>query len=319
MADEAAQAAKNLAREMQSWKSIELRTRESFTRQTEIPDPNGVPAGRLSYHYIEKATGERYFEEAFREPTETISRYYCDGQKCADWWEPTPDYPQADRVRIKKEFGIEKRFQNHFCPVPLSKFYRGPLPLYKALEAAKWLGRETRLDRECDAFLLTRGDERRLVYVLDRETSIPLTVRQYADDAAVTADQPSYIWNATSLETIEGHPFPMKSEMISYSRSNPKTVDENREFIVESLKFNQEYPKTTFWPTIGPETRVTDAIKKTVSHVKPAPFTNDQTATTTEPLRVADSMTTDSMLGPAITGSGIILLVVCLVLWWRRQ
>jgi hypothetical protein len=134
MTDRTEKAIQQLAWEMQSWGSIEIRCDEVLERTDNNPDPHLFQHARYSHHYIEKGTGERFFESVVLEPASNvpISRYYCDGSRCADWMSSAPDNKNHDWIYIKKPFGLEASIPIHFCPEPLKYFYFGPLPLYRA-------------------------------------------------------------------------------------------------------------------------------------------------------------------------------------------
>jgi len=326
MAEPNLRAAEQLARDMKSWKSIELRSHEELVNDVAASDPNMFASLKEYNHYIETASGGRFFEQRMLPPhgKEIKSTYYYDGKRSADFT-PRRDGDEFEHVLIKHDFGIEAQTGSHWCPEPLFYYYFGFRPLHEALATAESLGVDTHIGRDCEVFLI-RGMKSNpvgcLVYSLDRAKSIPLKARYYANEADRLADRPISAWNALALEEVEGHLLPMRSEQFYYATDGSNKPVVRRTIVVDEVHFNRDYPATTFWPKITDETQVNDALRKTVTNPKSlrtAPTRPFAASSVGTPVRAVETEGWGSMIPGAALVLGAALLITGGVLWWRRR
>ncbi len=324
----AVRAAETLAWEMQSFRSIEIRTHDRLINSGASPDPGAFEAADFFVRYIETNAGERRFER-HTVPTGAPQErwiYYCNGKDCADEKEPTAEGETRQFVYIKRDFGIERQMRCHWCPEPLSYYYVGPRPLHQALRTASFLGERRHLDRDCDAFLIvdaSLGSTPVAVYVLDRSTSTPVQVKYYADDVARTAERPRTAWTAKSLQNIEGHLFPMTSELILHGTSSgPSAAVLSTTTQVEELHFNRDYPKAMFWPKIDSNATLIDAVHKKAAGPKdPRTSVNveSRTQSAAQPIRAEPAASWSDRLPAASLTLGLAILIAGGILWWRSR
>jgi len=148
--------------------------------------------------------------------------------------------------------------------------------------------------------------------------------------------QPASQWNnntATELGEVEGYPVVLKSVKHSFASDsgNPMVT---REYGVESIIFNKDYPASMFWPDIEPGALVFDTVKGTAERIPggeelrqadldaaDAAFEaqTDAQATTLDPAIRADPPKSWSFYATSATlGLGCAAILVSLWLWWRR-
>ncbi|HEX8202983.1 MAG TPA: hypothetical protein VF590_21080 [Isosphaeraceae bacterium] len=338
MASPAEAAAQRLSWEMESWKSIEIRTHQDFTNHDVGRDPQMDAAARFEDHYIETATGQRLYESSARPAGGDArqSTYYSDGTRCADLVDFDVNGARQHQMTIKRSFGSEAQRNTSFRPEPLNHLYIGTTPLPKALPKATHLGSDRHLDRDCDTFLFP-GDRpgaapAAIVYCLDRETSIPLEVRYFGDERSREDDRPYAIWRAESLDQVEGHRIPLKSEILHYAQDQrggtPATgqashVSMTHKILVDELHFQRDYPAALFWPVVPPGTWVIDRIaQKDYTTGLPrvsGPLPGSVRAGEGTPVRAEPPAGWTSTLSAVGLGLGLVLLIAGLMLgWWRR-
>lgn len=294
------QAVARLAREMTSWKSVEIVSHyETVNHQ---PRQNHPATFRQVEHYIETNHGQRKADSRSITPglPEARREGYCDGSRCADVWY------SGDRqgsVTISRAFLLERVIGSTQRPRPLTYFYVGKIPLYEALPKGRHLGQSTVAGRPCDVYMFPNirwgvNGTHHFVYDLDAATSVPLRVRAFAgpveanpaDSAAV-----DWAWTAQTLDEVRGgYHMPLRSEYVSYTRpkaaGDPALLSFSGQVKVETIRYNASFPASTFWPVIEKGTPVTDFIKKT--HSPPPSAAASQpaaqepvTATTAGPLQ----------------------------------
>jgi hypothetical protein len=286
-------AAKKLAWEMESWKSVELQLHTDFENKDPAREPPFPRTFWSTSHYVETAAGQRFFEMRMKPDNvvETaVSIHFTDGSKCALLLRrDVGDVAGQEQVTIKRAFSYEDRGMT-YRPEPLKYLYVGLRPLHEVLPQAEYLGSGVRLNRECDRFLFTgvpgKPDEVSLVYWLDRATGMTLRFEHYDDARARAAGTPHYVWNALSLDEVSGHHLALRSELLQY---DPKSTDPHRimleyKITTKKVQFDQDYPATMFWPSITNQTKVIDMIKNTIVF----PKTEGKTLTTA-PIRAVDS------------------------------
>ncbi len=322
-------AMERLAREMASWKAIELRVREDMNVRP-VPGIQVVPESTNFYHYIETSDDRRFVDETSQAGGAKGDRIsgYCDGSRCADVsYRAEGDRQQQVQVIISKQFRNEGRFGWTDRPAPLKYFHVGLLPLYEALPKAQRIGEAVCLDRPCDVFLFPKFKTSRasqdFTYYLDRATGVPLKVEAFKDEAMRQAGKPAWVWRADSLDDVQGFHIPLTS---SYQSFNHKNADDpitlTSKIKVETISYNNSYEKSQFWPTIQPGVTVHDAITKRSSTV-PGPIARTESPAGRAPTAgiIVATPPRDwiAYVPPVGLGLGLVVLIAGLVLWWKRQ
>jgi hypothetical protein len=327
MASPADLAAKQLSWELESWKSIELQIQESFENQTK---PNPVSPEFSAYekgiHYIETAAGQRMYEERTRPAgeREQVSIKYTDGKLAAELLRQEHNGVERDQITIQRAFGREgEGWANR--PMPLKYLYVGLERLPKALPKAVNVGVDRHLNRPCDLFLFPRVGSGRgatdYVYWLDRATGIPLRVDYYPDEKARSESRPAAVWTAESLDEIDGRHLPLKSELVRYqpAEAGLQKISFRLKSHVVSVRFDRDYPKTTFWPEISRNAMVFDTINKKLTAPQAA-ATNAQAAVgMPPPIRSAEPRDWVSLGSTAALLAGAAVVTLGLVLRRRRK
>lgn len=319
MADLPRETAERLARELSSWHSIEVRIRVGL--ENEQPEPNEYASAEMEYHYIETAVGERLYEERHL-PGAGPERFwasYADGRRFADASFAPGAGRKLNQVTIKPNFGNETPSDNLLRPWPIQSWAVGRIPLHKALAGATALGTGRHLGRDCELYLLTKARVARadvsLVYWLDRETAVPIRLDLYADESAREAGRPISTWAAESLDEVDGRHVPLRSVMTQFQpNAGPPPVPRlAQQLTIESIRFDGDYPATTFWPTMEPGTKVVNTITKQFTTIPGGP---EQAGSTLEARPTRDWT-------PWITGGcvalGVVLVVAAIVTWFKRR
>ncbi len=268
-------------KEIDGRRSIELRA--TLEHRSDVAGQlNGAVAatGRRVEHYIETSFGQRFWEEVV-DPHEVgakLIRYYCDGARCADESRSGPEVGQQAMVRVKRTFISEGQSPGSGRPTPLRSLYLVDRPLARSLSGAKPIGEAKHIGRPCELFLFADVDwggvKHDIVIWFDRETAIPVREVFYEDTASRLADQPERVWEAESVEIVEGHPFPLnstetlfaksfqRSAPLAFAKFDPGTPIIVQKWQVDEIHFNRDYPAATFWPVVEPQAAVLDEIAK---------------------------------------------------------
>ena len=160
--------------------------------------------------------------------------------------------------------------------MPLLYLYVGKRQLGKSAASALYSGPANIIGRRCDDWLFEQVKwpvPQDHIFTLDRETGVPLKVTSFRDAEHRTQNQPFFTWVADSLDTVDGHAIVRKSHQVDYihgpigpgsnspaSPADLRTTHFTRNFVVQSVSFNKEYPAATFWPVIEPGVTVFDSI-----------------------------------------------------------
>lgn len=234
-----------------SWASIEMRVETNYPRSK--PRSNNFSWMKVSY--IERATGERYYEHISRSTDGKMSRSedYSDGKKFTSISYDGPDNRVQKQVTYPSSFGREADIGVRHCPYPLRIFRVGHEPLAEMLPKGKGLGPSTVLDRPClrfefGGFEKGIGRSRVVVYHLDRETGVPLKIeRIFADDRKI-------VWEALSLDKVQGRHFLLHSRLLNFDG------EVQHEYNVIELKYDAKHDEKMFVPIISPRARVIGAL-----------------------------------------------------------
>ena len=321
-------AAKRLAFEMGSWRSIELKVCHGISHPT---TPKKRPDfDHLVDHYIETAEGWRLNDNMTVDGSipKSHERSYYDGSRCAQEGFAHDDLSRQSQVVIKRSFGMEDRSASTSRPVPLSCFYQGQVPLPEALLKSTYLGVERVLGRECDRFLFTDlkwyGEDRQEVYSLDKATAVPLRILTYRDPAAYKAGKALATWEAESLDQVQGHWLPLRSKQSQAVGDVPDSLF--RTYEVQEVAFDRPFAKASFWPVIRPDIAVYDATTNKLIQSPPPPkaVAKSPDASGSPPVPMVATPAVPpadwtSALPTVGIGLGIAALAVGILLWWRRR
>ena len=321
MQDPTVAAAEQLAWQMKSLKSIEMNTSEIFKRNDFGGDGPSTFV-QSSHRYLETAGGSRLFEErnVTKEGKETLDVSYKNGDRAAKFEAVDLGNSRIDTVRIQKSFPRELESGWYNCPQPLQVFYCGLEPLADALKRARYLGDKTRLGRPCHEFYVPRStsdDPCILVYSLDVETSVPLSVAVFTNDVDYVAGKAASLWNARSIDQVDGMFYAANSDYTIYSLQDwkPQLVQQIK---VDSLILNKDYDSSIFWPKITAETQVIDTISGKIVHspaAKSLVAPVRSTTAATSPIRVSAWDGAGWVLPTAIIAMGVLILAA---VWWNK-
>ena len=305
-----------------SWRTIDIRVR------TDLNNPNiEVTWNRFDEHYVESRAGGRYSDRRSLKDDTFSKRIanYCDGSKSATVNFREKDADLQKSVIIKRDFSDEDRVGKSAQPAPLQFFYVARTPLQEALPKSTYLGIDRVNGRECKTFLFAKVKHtvgtQELVYSLDAATGTPLKVVSYIDEPSRIKGTPIWTWTCDKLESTQGHEIPAVSTSTSSYVKDGKTVVVTHKFTVESIKFDQDYPASTFWPVIQPGVPVMDSLAKKVYETPGAKLPEKVSATTvaTQPLVAAPPRDWSSTVSSITLGLGLAVLIAGGVLWWRRR
>ncbi|HWE35048.1 MAG TPA: hypothetical protein VG406_00635 [Isosphaeraceae bacterium] len=315
---------KTLTWELESRNAIEVRVHHKFI----ATKPEGpVAHDNCVEHYIEMSRQERFYDIIFQlgdDPTYRIT-HDSDGLRCATVTYRLDKEARVFRqsgVVVKRHFAIEENSDRMERPNPIQLLYVGRVPLNLALPKATVLGKVETMGRPCIRVLFPRvrwAVAQDHVYDLDEATGLPLKVEAYLEPDDRANRRPVWVWEADSLDAVDGHYLSKNSRQIEY---NPETSEKsmNRTYVVEFVKFNGDYPKSTFWPEPAPGVTVLDAIKNETRETPGKP--TDETARATpvkNPIRATPPSNWSWIGSRAAFGSGLVLLLLGGGLWWRRR
>jgi len=302
-----------------SWRTIELFVRDDLSHFGGAGDWD-----HINEHYVASRTGQRYSDTQFMKVDNVAMRVgqYCDGAKSATVNFRAKDADLQKSVIIKRDFANEDQFGKAARPTPIQFFYVARTPLHEALPKAIYLGPDRVNGRECQSFLFknvhyTVGTQDQ-VYYLDATSGTPLKVVSYSDEASRTKETPLWTWTCGKLETTQGHEIPAISTSNSYGPDG-KTVTGTHTYTVESIKFDQEYAATTFWPVIQPGVPVLDSIAKKQYETPGVKLPETKSATAEPPLVATQPRDWSSTFSFMALCLGLGILIAGGVLWWRRR
>jgi hypothetical protein len=212
-------------------------------------------------------------------------------------------------------------------PEPIRFHYVGLTPLYEAIPGAERIGRSRVADRDCNVFLFRAVPGARssqdLVYHLDDQTSVPLKVEAFANEARRRADKPSWAWEALTLDEVQGFHVPFKSKRRGYivSDESPSREKSITDYAIDSVRFNQSFPTSTFWPTPEEGVVINDLIEKTLYDDTPG----KEAPTSEAPKAKATAVVERPAASPAPTsgasyvgaGVGLATAVLAVAIFWK--
>ncbi len=308
-------AAKKLAWEIESRKSV-----EALVRTTLKPGPENPPHSTydsIEEHFIE-LDGKRFCDNRFFTAGGVVGRdtHFWDGNQSADVTY-MPDLRRQLYVTISRQYHKENAGDRMERPHPFLLLYVGRTPLHKALAKATYCGTGEAMGRKCELFLFPAvkwAMPQDHLYYLDRETSIPLKVESYRDQAARDQNQPLWVWTAESIEKVQGHNLTPKSRLVRYNEQKPAF---EWSFSLESITFDKDHEAATFWPAFEPGVEVHDMILDK-HYVTPGARAPEQTSTAAPIEAVPPGDWMDTLpWASLILGCAILITGGCL--WWKRR
>jgi hypothetical protein len=313
-----------IADEMLAPESIELTLTERSQYLVEIkgrkPD-----AGIARDRFIATARGQKLYEGRTLSPgpEQTVWQEYSDGTRCASvTHDRSPDGEHQKSITISNDFMREESGGYVMRPEPIRFHYVGLTPLYEAIPGAERTGRSRVAERDCNVFLFRAVPGARssqdLVYHLDDQTSVPLKVEAFANEARRRADKPSWTWEALTLDEVQGFHVPFKSKRRGYivSDESPSREKSITDYAIDSVRFNQSFPASTFWPTLEEGVFINDLIEKTSYYNTP-----DKEAPKSEATIVVDrpAASPAPTSGASYVGAGVVLAtaVLAAAIFWK--
>lgn len=244
--------AAKVLKEAGSWSSIQIRMEIKHLKPSVSPT-------RYTFtfdHYIENATGERYYEQISRNSTKRISRTenYYDGKIFTSILYDRSDPKLQKQVAVRSSFGEEADRDIRECPYPMRSFYVNLQPLSDAIPKGKLLDSSTVLDRQCSKIEFPNtgpraGRTRSQIYHLDQQTGIPLKIETISDGKTLL------VWEALSFDEVQGHHFPLRSHLLSEGKAI-------YDFSVKELKYDEVRKPSFFRPVISQGISKVDSREK---------------------------------------------------------
>lgn len=304
-----------LEQELNSFRSINVKISQTFTNPGAGEDPMQYASAIYKIDYTETSLGERRFvhESLPKGRPSLLSIDTTDG-KTASLMIRRPDGNARETVTIQRHFGNEDQLGWSHRPIPLFYFSVGRRPLAEAVGEAEILGDERVIDRDCDALLFKDVDcspaPCDFVYLLDKATSIPLKVSCYLSRQDRLNDAPRSVWTADSLDEVQGRHVPLKSSVEAYVGGGSGKIAYRSDIVVESVKYNEEYPAQHFQPNITKSTNVIDTIKNEYKMGEPPEPVLHSSATIPEnAIRAVDPADWSSFVVPSLLVLGVSLLL----------
>lgn len=251
--------------------SVHLRLTVNQSKSEYIAREKSFPM-TFSQDYIHTRDGERFFDEKSHWPSGRWFHRagYCDGVKCATILFDVDNPDTQSFVQIDNTFLDDMKFNIMSVPFPAQAFYVGSAPLAEALPTAEPMADGEVIRRTCDVFYFKqvgRADRKeQVVYHLDKETSVPLKVACYTSPDLLRIDRPLWMWEATSLDAVSGHHLPLTSRWTRFivrdaDKNKPPKINMTRDIHVDDVRFDEEVPKSVFWPVLQNGALVTDRFK----------------------------------------------------------
>src|SRR5579875_3836707 len=236
----------DLLRETSSWESIRVRLTVTQTLHLQIgKTPPG--SSERSEYFIETAKGQKVYRASMDKAAgETVLWLgYCDGARCASVeYEQAPRQDRQHAITITKTFMDEQMTGYTMRPEPLRFHYVGLVPLHEAVQKAARIGSGTIIGRQCTVMLFAgvpgSSGTQDLVYHLDASTSIPLKVEAFANQDRLKASRPSWVWEATSFDEVQGFHVALNSRYTGFivDGQGNSVKQLTNEYKITSLEFN---------------------------------------------------------------------------------
>jgi hypothetical protein len=322
-------AAANIARELLSWKSIEIRVQEQINQYAPVGPPGSRKVfDRIAAHYVENSDGHRYYDQVMYLQDKVAGRStgFCDGEQCARVVYDNVDITKQRSLVITTAFLREGRGNLTDRPVPLVWFYLGNVPLNEALPKARYLGRTEVLGRPCERFLFSDVEgvagKYQAVYTLDLKTSIPLKVESYSTLSALESGQADSRWSASAVVVNADRTAVFESERVLYGRPAANNAGEliaKYQYHVESISYDVTHPAAMFWPQARqPSAIFVDSIKKKVE-IPRADLKTSFSVATEQPIKAETPGDASWSVSLLLVVMGILALLVGGILWRQQR
>ena len=295
------------------------------------PRKGALAESRVEQRYVETKAGHRLFDNLGTGKDGWISHYagYCDGKRCA--------YVEYDHKVPGKQvaIGISHKFMGEMkhgfleSPEPYRFSHVGLVPLREALPKAERAGSGEVIGRTCEVFHFkavgTGAKPQLLAYYLDRATAVPLKVVAYDGPDQLRDDSPNWQWEATSLDSVGKHHFPLGSTYTSFVRLKgsggkaeclPQTFQTIK---VTSIKYDAPVAESTFWPVYQPGLEVDDHIAHQTIKVPGGEAQTKKEQHTGTPIEVPESRSGTTGLVVAGLGLSLAVLLAAFLLWRRAR
>ena len=260
----------DLVRETASWDSIDAHfkiTQTLFIQIGSTPPKTSVS----EEHFIETFRGQKFYKQSEKRSGKEVVGWlgYSDGVRCANVELRRP--PQQDKqlsVVITKTFMNEQLTGYVMRPNPLRWHYVGLIPLHDAIAKAAPIGTDRVAGRVCNVFLFSAVPGRQrtqcLVYHLDDATSVPLKVEAFADRDRLKEGVPSWVWEASSFDEVQGFHVALNSHYTGFvikDKTSPiKQLTDD--YKIDVLNYNQSYDAAVFWPAYDEGVSIVDLIER---------------------------------------------------------
>lgn len=322
------QAIEQLAKEMNWWDSMQLKTRESIVHSDiSVYAKNAILFSGSDYTYFETSEGERFLFSINKLPDgrERRSKSYFDGRKAATVDYDKKDPSKQERVSISRAFGGEESFGDTARPIPMKFNYVNKIPLYEAMEKAEYYGEETIPLGTCEKYLFVDAQvastKQNFLYFLDKGTFLPLRIESY-DEPDPTVGRRLWTWEVVAVDSFDGHHVAKKSVRTAYEHNPAKPPTAVRYKLtseVVDVKFNTKFDEGKFWPHIETGAIVHDTIAgKIVAPRRTERAEGDDGLQEISVGLAVPPKVWTSYLPNVSYGLGGLLLLVSFILWRRR-
>ncbi len=127
-------------------------------------------------------------------------------------------------------------------------------------------------------------------------------------------DAPRSVWTADSLDEVQGHHVPLKSSVEAYVGGGSGKIAYRSDIVVDSVKYNEEYPAQHFQPNITKSTNVIDTIKNEYKMGEPPePVLRSSAAIPENAIRAVDPADWSSFVVPSLLVLGVCLLLAAVM------
>lgn len=259
-----------------------------------------------NYNFVECSDGHRYAAVSFRAR---------DGKQ--------------RQITISKTSVAERMIGYVRQPEPFIYNYVGLIPLREAILKAEKVGEGEVIHRRCLKYYFREVPGRRssdILYSLDAETSIPLKVEHFDNMERFHANSPVSTWEALTFDEVQGYHLVLNSLYKSFrdSEKSEPALQLTNDYHVESIKFDEAIPTSTFWPDFEPGVFVNDLIASTsyfnTPDRKAPPRGQDKAIVRSGETPIAVVPTSDwtPWLSVGGVGLGLILLIVGISIRLKR-
>jgi hypothetical protein len=314
-----------IARETHAADSIEI----SITLRQELLVVIGSKPPRtkvIRENFIATARGQKFYRRSIESggSEQTIWAGYSDGNRCASVEYSRPPHEKEQKtITITKTFMDEQLTGYTTRPEPIRFHYVGLIPLYEAITTAERAGRSLTAGRASNVFIFravpgTKSTQD-LVYHLDDQTSVPIKVEAFANESRRVADKPSWVWEALTLDEVQGFHVPLRSRYKSFivrdtSASQEKMIED---YTINTVQFNENHPASKFWPVQDNGVFINDLIAKKFYYNTP-----DKKAPPSEPIATVGQLLVAEQptdMTPYFSGAGVALATVALAaaVYWK--